>query len=97
MTGLFKVARKCCDECLFSDAKIVSDARRDDILAGCKEDDSFFVCHKYTVENLEGKLSDDEANVCCKGFWDHDPDACTAMQLAHRLGFVELVDLPDSE
>lgn len=84
----FKVSAKRCDECLFSSAKIVSDSRRDDVLATCEATDTHFVCHKFTIEGGEN------ADTCCRGFYDRSPGATPAMRLAHYLDIVKFIDLP---
>lgn len=83
--GMFRVAKKRCDQCLFSNAKIVSDERRDEILEGCRElaNEKHFVCHKFSMVDEE---------VCCRAFYDDNPMATQLMQVAARLGFVEFVD-----
>jgi hypothetical protein len=90
MSG-FEVAKKRCDQCLFSGAKIVSDERRAEILRNCARDDTHFICHKFTI------AEDGDSQVCCRGFYDADPAASNLMRIAGRLGAVEFVDLPKSE
>lgn len=94
---MFKIARTPCNECLFSTGKIVSDERREDILAECAQADAHFVCHKFTVAEMTGQLSADEANVCCNGFYRSNPEASTWMQIAGRLGRVEFVGFPPNK
>lgn len=73
--GKFRVCAKRCNECLFSQNKIVNDARRTEVLAQCKKEDSFFICHKHS-------------NVCCRGFFDtQDP---TIIQVAKRFELMGL-------
>lgn len=88
-----KVSRKRCNQCLFSNQKIVDEQRKADVLTECAATDSHFICHKYTVAKLLGKLKDD--NVVCRGFYDNDPNASTWMQIAGRLDLIEFVDLPE--
>ena len=83
----FQVAKKRCDQCLFSKAKIVGDDRRDDLLQTCAAEDKHFVCHKFTI--AEG-----DSQVCCRGFYDQEPTATNLMRIAGRLDAVEFVDLP---
>jgi hypothetical protein len=82
----FSVMRKRCDECLFSDAKIVSGERRSQILRSCARTGNHFLCHKGTLVN---------ENIVCRGFYDeglgHDrPNQ--ALQIASRLGLVVFVE-----
>lgn len=82
--GTFLLAAKRCDQCLFSAAKLVDDARRDEILNDCLENDVAFICHKATMR--------DGANVCCRGFHDRYRDQSLVIRLAHDLGVVAEVD-----
>lgn len=74
----FKVCKNRCAQCLFSKAKIVSNARKREVLAECAQSDSHFICHKTK-------------DVCCRGFYDRDPGASNLMRIAGRLGAVEFV------
>ncbi len=76
-----KVAARRCDECLFSGNKIVTDARRDQLLTGLRKNDKYFICHKATARG--------DAAVC-RGFYDKEPNrACV---VARRLNLVAFVD-----
>lgn len=87
--GAFRVAKKRCDQCLFSSAKIVDEDRKADILETCAREDKHFICHKFTI--AEGS----DSQVCCRGFYGQDPAATNLMRIAGRLGAVEFVELPD--
>ncbi len=80
MTILVQQTR--CDECLFSDAKLVSDARRDEILHECQQLNTHFICHKASINGQD---------VCCRGFYDERRDARS--RLASELGLVEFVEV----
>lgn len=69
--SVFKVRTKRCDECLFSDNKVVDDERKAAVLQECEREDTYFICHKH---NDEG--------VCCRGFWDEKPMSTLVMRLA---------------
>jgi len=86
----FRVAKKRCDQCLFSGAKIVDDQRKADVLQTCAQRDSHFVCHKFTIAEGEG------SQVCCRAFYDSDPERTNLMRIAGRLHAVEFVDLPSN-
>jgi len=47
------VAHKRCNECLFSKSKIVTDARRIELLDACKRTGKYFLCHKATIAGVE--------------------------------------------
>ena len=87
----FQVARERCDECLLSPNALVDELGRKDILDRCGERgaEHHFVCHKFSQK-------DPKSNVCCRAFYDRDPDHSQLMQLAHRLDAVEFVDVPDT-
>lgn len=75
------VAHKRCNECLFTNNRVVRPGRREDILAICKKHDSSFVCHKATLKDRA---------VVCRGFFEETPS--TICQIAGRLGWVKFVD-----
>ena len=71
-----KVCSQQCDQCLFSKTKIVSEARKRQILQECAAADDYFTCHK----------TDD---AVCAGFYKRF-DSQT-IQVAQRLDVVEFV------
>ena len=73
-----QVLSKCCSECLFSSARIVSAARKLEVLRDCARNDQHFVCHKAG------------GNVGCRGFYEVCPS--TAQQVLGRLGLLEFVE-----
>lgn len=77
------VARKRCDECLYSSARIVDVHRRDEVIASCRESGYAFQCHKATLAG---------AYVVCRGHFDADDS--TAVVLAKLVERVVFVDLP---
>lgn len=77
---LFQVMEKQCDACLFSKDRIVDGARVAEILKGCKESGTHFICHKAS---LEGK------NVCCRVFYDTQDTL--VIHMAKMLGRVVFV------
>lgn len=81
----FLVARKRCDECLFSRARIVSDERAEEIIADCIAKDRPFECHKGT---LIGRT------IVCRGFLDEHPGVGRDVRLARTLGIVVEADPP---
>ncbi len=83
MTTL-RICEGRCDQCLFSENRIVSKARMRDIIKTARRDDSYFECHKHTM------VGD---HVMCRGWYESQP-ANTWTQIAERLGLVEFVPLP---
>lgn len=80
----FKVAVERCAQCLFSQDKIVSSARRKDVLNSCRKKDTHFICHKFTIAVNQ--------DVCCKGFYE--TQTSQMIRIAQRLNAVEFVPLP---
>lgn len=79
--SLLKVCATRCDECPFSPNKLVSAARRREILDDCKATDRYFTCHKGTIAGVE---------IVCRGFYD--ALSSTSIQLAQRFEAMGLVE-----
>jgi hypothetical protein len=79
---MFKVMKERCDQCLYGPDKIVSNARRAQILRDIKRKDNHFICHKATIAGHD---------VCCRGDWDQ---RCGGQlgRIAGRLNAVQFVD-----
>lgn len=82
----FEVMSKRCDQCLYSDAKIVDDAAKAEILAGCEDKGHHFVCHKATIAGWD---------VACAGWHAANPGATMGQRLAASLGIVRFVTEAD--
>ena len=78
---MFKVKKECCDQCLFSENKIVSNKRRQEILNNCRQNDSHFTCHKATIDNED---------ICCHDFYQ--TQSSNMIRISQRLNMVEFVD-----
>jgi hypothetical protein len=81
----FEIMARCCDQCLMTDRKIVSDARRSEILADTRRRDCAFWCHKATIAGRE---------IACRGHFDMTGDG-QMTRIAGRLGVLVEVD-PDT-
>jgi hypothetical protein len=79
---LFKVSDKCCDQCLFSPNKIVSEKRKESLLKKITKEQSYFVCHKATIKGEE---------TCCRGFYEKLGAQSQMIRIAERLGEVEFI------
>lgn len=77
---MFEVKNKCCNQCLFSKNKIVSDKRKEELLENIW-DTWHFICHKATIEWKD---------ICCKWFYDNVKNQ--KIRMAERLWIVDLVD-----
>lgn len=85
---MFKVYEKRCDECPFSSNKIVSEKRKQQLLASILKEDKYFICHKSSIEG---------GTTCCRGFYDaHGSDSRT-IRMAKYLDVVELVPIKVEE
>lgn len=85
---MIKVYKTQCQNCLLSKDAIVSPDRRKELVRGCLKEQTFFVCHKSTMEG---------ESVCCRKFYDEYRDRVQVLQVSSRLGFVEEVDQPNNE
>jgi hypothetical protein len=81
---MFKVQKSMCDECLFSDRKIVSDKRKKDIIKDCLHKDTHFVCHKTQTTGSKD-------SIACRGFYDRYPTQ--GIRIASRLNAIEFVEV----
>lgn len=75
---MMKVCDGECDQCLFSNKKIVSSARVKSIVRNCKAKQTHFMCHK-------------EKDVVCGGFYRTMGEVSQMIRIAERLKFIEFV------
>ena len=78
----FYLMEKCCDQCLMTDTKIVSNTRRKQLVQETLRKDCAFFCHKGTLVDRE---------IACKGHFDATGGGQMA-RIAGRLGVIKLVD-----
>ena len=78
-----KVFRTSCNDCLFSNNRIVSYERAAEIIYGCLENDNWFVCHKSLL---------DEGDVCCSSFFGLHKRDVLPLRLAVMCNAVEWID-----
>jgi len=74
---------KCCNQCLFSKNKIVSDECKDQILADCKKENNHFTCHKATIA---GKIA------TCHAFYKQKTNRHLS-KLLESMGEIQFVDI----
>lgn len=85
--SLFKVMAERCNQCLFGPDKIVSNARRSEILRKIRREDSYFVCHKASIAGVE---------IACRGDWDQN--GCGQLgRIMQRLGGIDFVPEPEAK
>lgn len=82
---MFKVMEERCNQCLFSENRIVSKERMVDIVKECRKKGNYFICHKASIAG--------DQQVCCRGFYDTQ-DTQT-IQIADRLGVTQFVKEKD--
>ena len=85
---MFKVCAEQCDQCLFTPNRIVSVKRMKQLLKQLAREDSYFECHKHTIN---------QRSVCCRGDYNRNPHRTNLMRIAHRLNAVRFVDLEGRE
>ncbi len=84
---MMKVSDKCCGQCLMSKNKIVSESRKNQIIKDAVATQSYFVCHKATING------DD---VCCRGFYEKLGQHSQMIRIAQRLNCVKFVPVEES-
>lgn len=77
----FKVMSERCNQCLYGPDKIVSNARRSQLIRQTVGIDNHFVCHKAMIAGTK---------ACCRGDWDAHGGGQLG-RIAVRLGVVEFV------
>lgn len=85
---MLKVYSECCKNCLLSKDRIVSPKRAKELLKEIAETQSYFVCHKASMNDQE---------IVCKTFFDKLGHQSQMIRIAERLNVVQFVELPDSE
>lgn len=81
----FYVMRRRCAQCLYGPRAIVPEERRDEIIRGLKEHDSWFICHKASILGRE---------VACHGDWQER--MCGQLgRIMFRIGMIKWIDEAD--
>ena len=80
----FRVMKEQCNQCLMGRNKIVSDARRKEILLKTSRQDCHFVCHKSTIAGTD---------AACRGHFDAFGGGQLG-RIAGRLNAIQFVVLP---
>lgn len=84
-----KVYKTQCKNCLLSPDSIVSPARRKEIIKKCTTEQTFFVCHKSSIQGDE--------DVCCKTYFDTLGHYSQMIRIAGRLGMIQEIEQEESE
>ena len=85
---MLKVYKECCGNCLLSKDRIVSPKRAKDLLNEIKEKQSYFVCHKASMNGEE---------IVCKTFFDKLGHQSQMIRIAERLNVVQFVEQTDTK
>lgn len=70
---------------MFSKNSIVSPKRRKEIIGDCTKEQTYFICHKASIENKD---------IACKSFYDQLGHVSQLIRIAERLNMIEFVDQP---
>lgn len=81
-SAIMKVMDKVCNQCLFSKARVVDEARKEEILEKCTRTHRAFQCHKASIMGQ---------NVICRAFFDGNHSL--VVRLAKRFNWFEFVTL----
>jgi hypothetical protein len=84
-----KVYKTQCKNCLLSPDSIVSPARRKQIIKKCTSEQTFFVCHKSSIQGDE--------DVCCKTYFDRLGHHSQMIRIAGRLGMIQEIEQEETE
>jgi hypothetical protein len=82
-----EICQERCNQCLFSENRIVSKARMADIVSDCRRKDAFFLCHKHSMAGRD---------VMCRGFYETQPPS-QMQRIAERLNAIEFVPTPKEQ
>jgi len=88
---MFKVYEKPCENCLFTENRIVPPERASEVIKDSIENQTHFICHKSTMGDARNG-----DQVCCSKFYDEAGSKIQKIRLAKRLGIVDFVKLPDT-
>jgi len=85
---MLKVYQECCHNCLLSKDRIVSPKRAKDLLKEIEQKQSYFVCHKASMNGEE---------IVCKTFYDKLGHQSQMIRIAERLNVVKFVEQTNAE
>lgn len=82
-----QIFNKPCKNCLFSNDRIVSQERANEIINGCITDGTFFICHKASMNGKD--------TACNVFFHKHMNDDISKVMI--KVGLLEFVEHDDNE
>ena len=80
---MLKVYDNPCENCLLSENRIVNSKRAKDIIKDCVDSNTYFICHKSSMNN--GK-------VCCKTFFDNFSDKVSILKMSKMANYFETIN-----
>lgn len=80
-----KVMTKPCDQCLFTENRVVSAERRNEIIQNAVSEQGYFECHKATIAGT---------NHCCHNFYKRLGQHSQLVRIAQRFNMVEFSEPP---
>lgn len=83
-----KVYKDCCKNCLLSKDAIVGPNRVKEIIRECIRKQSYFVCHKATMDGDQ---------IVCKNYYDKLGHVSQLIRIAERLNMITFVEQSDSK
>lgn len=86
---MFKVYSTTCKNCLFSNDRLVSPIRANEIIKECLSAKTHFICHVASMDNGQ--------DICCRGFYNQYGEELDKIQIFKRLNLIEFIEQPDSE
>jgi len=80
----YKVFDSPCSTCLFGPNKIVSEARKKEVIKNCLSRNSHFICHEATKNNHD---------IACRGFFDRY--STNLERMCGRIGMIFMIQVKD--
>lgn len=85
---MLQIYKTCCKNCLLSPDSIVSPKRRKEIINGCAQKQTYFICHKATQEGKD---------IVCNTFYKTLGHVSQMVSIAERMNMVKFVEQPEAE
>lgn len=84
---MIEVQKSKCNQCLFTKNKIVSNARKKDIIETCINNRTHFICHK---DQLSGDGRDE---LVCRGYYDKLGHHSQMIRICERINMIKFVTI----
>lgn len=80
------VYKKPCENCLFSENKLVCEERKKEILKKCEKKDMHFICHKSSFSKVGAK------DVCCNLFYKKYKNISKKIMFLEKHKLIKFID-----